>query len=335
VALIVSYTDDQLFGRKEQLMILITGGLGFIGTATVQALLEMGEECVLIQRRAAEVPEGRFSQPVTAVQGDVKDIAALRAIGREHEITGIVHLAGSMPWPADPELSPAEDARRALGGLFNLVEVAEEWGVKRVCLASTIGVYAGLQNTGALTEDLPITTTAPHLIPTFKKVSELLSGHLSTTTRVQLINLRISGTWGPLGHLPDPFFPASQLVLAAARGTAPDLSGVAGYKNLQDGLDLLYVKDTGRAIALLQLAETLNHHTYNVASGRFTDNAEILTAIRATVPEFSCQLPEGSSGPARWLDIGRLTADTGFTPEWDTKRAAADYIDWLRAGNAV
>jgi UDP-glucose 4-epimerase len=314
-------------------MILITGGLGFIGTATVQALLELGQECILVQRRAAEIPEGHFLRPVTAVQGDVRDIGALRAIGREHAITGIVHLAGSMPWPADPDLSPAEDARRSLGGLFNLVDVAQEWGVKRVCLASTIGVYAGLPNTGALAEDLPITTTARHLIPTFKKVSELLSDHLSTTTGVELINLRISGTWGPLGHLPDPFFPASQLVLAAARGTEPDLSGVAGYKNLQDGLDLLYVKDTGRAIALLQLAETLNHRTYNVASGRFTTNAEVLAAIRATVPQFSHQLPEGSSGPARWLDISRLTADTGFTPDWDTERAAADYISWFRAGN--
>ena len=314
-------------------MILITGGLGFIGTATVQALLELGEECVLIQRRVAEIPEGRFSRPVTAVQGDVKDIAALRAIGREHEITGIVHLAGSMPWPVDSDLSPAEDARRSLGGLFNLIEVAQEWGVKRVGLASTIGVYAGLPNTGALTEDLPITMTAPHLIPTFKKVSELLSGHLSTTTGVELINLRISGTWGPLGHLPDPFFPASQLVLAAARGTEPDLSGVAGYKNLEDGLDLLYVKDTGRAIALLQLAETLNHRTYNVASGRFTTNAEVLAALRATVGQFSCQLPGGSSGPARWLDVSRLTADTGFAPEWSTERAAADYVDWFHAGN--
>lgn len=33
-------------------MILITGGLGHIGSATVQALLDVGEECVLIQRRS-------------------------------------------------------------------------------------------------------------------------------------------------------------------------------------------------------------------------------------------------------------------------------------------
>ena len=78
-------------------MILITGGLGHIGSSTVQALLDVGEECVLIQRRSPEIPPGRFSRPVTAVQGDVKDLEALRAIGRDHAITGVVHMAGSMP----------------------------------------------------------------------------------------------------------------------------------------------------------------------------------------------------------------------------------------------
>ncbi len=38
-------------------MILITGGLGFIGSHTTRALLELGESCVLAQRRAADAPE--------------------------------------------------------------------------------------------------------------------------------------------------------------------------------------------------------------------------------------------------------------------------------------
>ena len=99
-------------------MILITGGLGHIGSATVQALLDIGEECVLVQRRSPEIPDGRFSAPVTAVQADVKDLEALRAIGREHAITGIVHMAGSMPWPPNPDEPPvagrARGAQRAL-----------------------------------------------------------------------------------------------------------------------------------------------------------------------------------------------------------------------------
>jgi UDP-glucose 4-epimerase len=314
-------------------MILITGGLGHIGSATVQALLDIGEECVLIQRRSPEIPAGRFSRPVTAVRGDVKDLEALRAIGRDHAITGVVHMAGSMPWPPDPDATPVEAAREALGGLFNIIQVASEWGVERVSLASTIGVYAGLPNTGGLTEDLPVPLTAPHVIPTFKRISELLGNHLAKATGLEIIHLRISGAWGPLGHLPNFAFPAPQFVYAAATGTPVELSGVGGRLNANDGLDLCYVHDIGRATALLQTAPTLTHDTYNVASGRMTTNAEVIAAIASVVPHFSVTLEPGTSMPPAYLDISRLHADTGYIPEWDLERSVADYIAWFRAGN--
>lgn len=37
-------------------MILVTGGLGFIGSHTVRALLDLGEECLLVQRNARPLP---------------------------------------------------------------------------------------------------------------------------------------------------------------------------------------------------------------------------------------------------------------------------------------
>ena len=314
-------------------MILITGGLGHIGSATVQALLDTGEECVLVQRRSPEIPDGRFSAPVTAVQADVRDLAALRAVGRDHAITGIVHMAGSMPWPPDPDEAPVEAAREALGGLFNIIEVAQEWGVKRLSLASTIGVYAGLPNTGALSEDLPVLLTAPHVIPTFKKISELLGHHLAGATGLEIIHLRISGAWGPLGHLPNFAFPAPQFVHAAATGTLVDLSGVGGRLKADDGLDLCYVYDLGRATALLQTADTLTHTTYNVGAGRMTTNDEVIAAIKSVVPDFELELEPGSSVPPSYLDITRLHQDTGYLPQWDVKRSVADYIAYFRAGN--
>jgi len=179
---------------------------------------------------------------------------------------------------------------------------------------------------------MPLSMAAPHLIPTFKKVSELLGGHLAGATGVGVINLRISGTWGPLGHA-DPFFPAPELIHAAARGRRPDLSAVGGRTHAEDALDLCYVKDTGRAIALLQLAGHLSHRTYNVASGRATTNAEISSAIREVAPDAEVELPSGGGSPRSWLDISRLRADTGYEPAWDTRRAAADYIAWLQAGH--
>ena len=60
----------------------------------------------------------------------------------------------------------------------------------------------------------------------------------------------------------------------------PDLSALYSPAYGEDGIDLCYVKDCGRAIALLQLSERLSHRTYNVATGRTTTYAEVAAAIR-------------------------------------------------------
>jgi UDP-glucose 4-epimerase len=44
-------------------------------------------------------------------------------------------------------------------------------------------------------------------------------------------------------------------------------------------------------------------------------------------------LPTGGTTTPSYLDITRIQQDTGFQPAYDTKRAAADYIAWLRAGH--
>ena len=64
-----------------------------------------------------------------------------------------------------------------------------------------------------------------------------------------------------------------------------------------------------------------------------TTNAEVIAAIREAVPETELDLPAGAGRPGAALDITRLRQDTGFEPEYDIVRAAADYIAWLRAGN--
>jgi UDP-glucose 4-epimerase len=311
-------------------MILVTGGSGFIGSHTVRALHDLGEQALIVQRRSAEVPPHLADVPVVAEQGDVGDIDFLRTLGSRHPITGIIHLAGydraAAPQPA------VEAARRALDGLFNIVQVAQDWGVNRVGIASTIGVYGGLAAEGPLREDMPVLLRAPHPIPRYKKINELLGEQLAETTAIEIINLRISGTWGPLGH-EDPFFAAPALIHAAASGTAPDLSAILVPVHREDALDLTYVKDTGRAIALLQLADRLNHRTYNVGSGRATTNAEIIAAIRTVVPDADVDLSSGGARPHNFLDITRIHSDTGYEPEYDTERAAADYLAWLRAGN--
>lgn len=311
-------------------MILVTGGLGFIGQHTVRALLDLGESCVLVQRRAPEVPAGLAGEDVVVEQADINDPAALAAVGDRHKITGVVHLAGSIPWPPGA-YEPVDGARQAVGSLLNIVQSAVEWGVSRVSVASTIGVYGGVTQQGPLPEDVPLPTTSAHVIPAFKKIGELLTDHLAGEMDVDMVNLRIGAIWGPSGHVPDRFFAAPSLVRAAALGIEPDLSGLYAPVYAEDGIDLCYVKDCGRAIALLQLADTLRHRTYNVSAGRVTTNAEVIAAIRTVVPDARVDLPSGGTSEPLWLDTTRLRQDTGFEPAYDAERAVADYLDWLRA----
>jgi UDP-glucose 4-epimerase len=311
-------------------VILVTGGAGFIGSHTVRALAEAGQESVLLQRRHPEVPPHLADLPVHVVQGDIADLENLLAVGEKYPITGIVHLAVAMPGPGSEE-DPIGSASNVLESFLNIARAAQAWGVRRVVTASTIGVY-GFPNEGVMTEDKPLSMGQSHPIPTFKKINELLAGHLAGVTDIEFVNARISGTWGPGGHLPDPFFAAPTLAHAAARNTEPDLSTFATPPHAEDALDLLYVKDTGRGLALLQLTEKLNHTTYNVASGRATSNADVIAALQSIEPSFSVELPSAPA-PVSWQDITRLREDTGFEPQYDTATAAADYVNWLRAGN--
>src|SRR5580704_12824109 len=207
-------------------MILITGGLGFIGSHTTRALLDLGEPCVLVQRRPPTTPVGladEMGRRLFIEQANLNDLATLLEIGKRHKVTGIVHLGGSVPWPPGA-YEPIDGARRAIDSLLNVVEVARELGVPRIVNASTIGVYGGVSEDPPYREDMPLPMTTGHVIPAFKKIGELLTDYLAGVTGIEVLSYRIGGIWGPLGRPASPFFAAPQLVHAAVRGMAADLS---------------------------------------------------------------------------------------------------------------
>lgn len=319
-------------------MILVTGGLGFVGSHTTRALLGLGESCVLAQRREPVLPDdlaGEAGRRVFTERADVTSLASLLEIGARHKITGIVHLAGSVPWPPGAE-PPVGGARTAVGSLLNVVQAACDWQVPRVSVASTIGVYGGVAADGPLHEDVPLPLIAGHVIPAFKKIGELLADYLAGATGTEIVNHRMS-PWGPGGNPDSPFTAAPQLVHSAARGTAPDLSALRSPAYADDGLDMCYVKDCARAIALLQLAPRLNHRTYNIASGKVLTNRDVAAAVTKLVPGTRIELPEGrnpaGSGQGICLDISRLREDADYQPAYDTDQAVADYLAWLRQGH--
>ena len=175
-------------------MILITGGLGFIGSHTTLALVNLGEPCVLVQRREPVLPDDLADlagRRVFTEQADITDLAALLDIGTRHKISGIIHMAGSVPWPPGAD-QPVPGARKAIGSLLNVLQAAHDWQVPRVGVASTIGVYGGVTAQSPLREDTPLPMTAGHVIPAFKKIGELLGDYLTGVTGIEIISYRIS-----------------------------------------------------------------------------------------------------------------------------------------------
>jgi UDP-glucose 4-epimerase len=312
-------------------MILITGGLGSIGSHTARAVLDLGESVVLSAHRSTQLPEYLAGEPggrVTVEPLDTTDEAAFLDVGRRHEITGIVHLAaGRYDLP-----DPVEYLRAETLGLLNALKAATAWGVRRFSVASTIGVYAGVDEV-PWREDAPLPVAAAHQIHVFKKTAELFTALAGDSAGFDTVSLRIGTIWGPLGLPDSPFFPLPRLLSAAVWGEDPDLTPPRPPAYAEDGGDLCYVKDCGRAIALLMLAERLNHRTYNVSTGRLVRYGEVSAAINATVPGASIKLPEGRNPdrpPDSYLDTTRLHEDTGFRPEYDVEHAVPDYTDWLR-----
>lgn len=323
--------------EEEEYMILITGGLGFIGLHTARALLALGETCVLTQHHVTRTPEvfkGEIGSRLFIEQLDMTDSDAFLRLGEKYSITGIIHLAVS--WTRNPGsrvLELFEDIQANMIGLANALEAAQAWTVKRILVASTLNVYAD-ERTLPWREDQRLSLTAPDLVSAIKKSNEIVADYLARQTRIECIMMRFGEIYGPLN--PWNALP-NVLVHAAITGTKPDLTSQLGGVRADEGSDRCYVKDAAHAVALLQVAETLHHQVYNIAAGRPTTNQDLVTAIKEVLPESIIDLP--SDG--KWtdpraipsLDITRLVEDTGYQPQYTTKQAIADYIAWLRVGN--
>jgi UDP-glucose 4-epimerase len=285
---------------------------------------------VLTAHRSTQLPEYLADEPdgrVVVEPLDTTDEATFLDIGKRHEITGIVHLAAARHDLPDP----VEYLRADTLGLLNALKAATVWGVRRFSVASTIGVYAGVEEV-PWREDAPLPVVAAHQIPVFKKTAELFATLTGDNAGFNAVSLRIGTIWGPLGPPDNPFVALPRLLSAAVWGEDPDLTPPRPPAYAEDGGDLCYVKDCGRAIALLMLAERLNHSTYNVSTGRLVRYSEVVAAINAVVPGANITLPAGRNPdrpPDNYLDTTRLRADTGFRPEYDVERAVPDYVDWL------
>jgi len=110
-------------------LILIVGGLnGFVGSNTTEALVEKGFDCVVTRHKNVEVPsylENHIDRHVFIESADASSLTDLRKIGEKHKIDGIVNVGGGF---ASASKSPITGLKGYFDMLVANFQVAEEWG---------------------------------------------------------------------------------------------------------------------------------------------------------------------------------------------------------------
>ncbi len=146
--------------------ILVTGGAGFIGSHTCVEMLEAGYDVVVVDNlynscvEALHRVEKITGKSVKFYEGDVCDRALLRTIFSENEIEAVIHFAGYKA-VGESVKKPMMYYENNLINTIALINVMEEYGVRKLVFSSSATVYAG-DNTVPLTEDMKLGAINPY-----------------------------------------------------------------------------------------------------------------------------------------------------------------------------
>lgn len=311
-------------------MILITGGLGFIGSHTAAQFLAAGEDVVLTRHRSSAVPsflEKHVGRRLFIETVDLSDLVDLKQSLAHHSIDGIVHLAV----PPISAASVQSEFQTNLRGLMAVLDAARAMEVKRVTIGSSIAVYRGFA-CGPFREDAALPLDAHNGTEAFKKSFEILADYYTRQTGLDIVCARISGIYGPLyrtvRNVP------SRIVHAAVHGTLKPLSPDV-FRDAAS--DLLYVEDCARGLQKIQHASKLDHRVYNLGAGQAITAAAFAAAVARIIPNAQVALKDGVGPNHRndaFEDLSRIRADVGYEPEHTPESAVDKYVAWLRQGNA-
>lgn len=149
--------------------VLLTGGLGFIGSHTALSLLEEGYKVVLIDNLDNAFPEvysrmqklaGDKASQMTFVKGDLRFPADLEDVFSAHKFDSVIHFAGRKAVGESVE-HPMLYYTHNLVGAVNLIEAMRKHDVKNIVFSSSCTVYGNPQYV-PIDEKHPLKAVSPY-----------------------------------------------------------------------------------------------------------------------------------------------------------------------------
>jgi UDP-glucose 4-epimerase len=199
--------------------VLVTGGAGYVGSVSVEALAAAGHAVVVLDDLSTghreAVPNG-----VRLVPGSYADQQDMTALLREERTEAILHCAARSLVPESLR-DPARYYRDNVAGGIALLEAARAAGTNRIVFSSTAAVY-GVPDSAPVTEDAPLRPINPY--GETKRAFEAALGWYAIAYGIRAVSLRyfnVAGATQRNGEVHEPETHLIPNVLAATQGGSP------------------------------------------------------------------------------------------------------------------
>lgn len=204
--------------------VMVTGGAGYVGGVSVDALVAAGHEVVVLD----DLSTGHAAVPhpdALLVQGTYADEAATRALLERERVEAILHCA-ARSLVGESMADPAKYYRENVAGGVALLEAARAAGVGRVVFSSTAATY-GVPDATPIPEDAPLRPINPY--GETKRTFEGALRWYGAAYGLRSVILRYFNVAGATGRLGEVHRPETHLIpnvlLAAEGGPALTLFG--------------------------------------------------------------------------------------------------------------
>ena len=330
--------------------VLLTGGMGYIGSHVAVELLADGHELAILDNlvNSKESVLDRIEE-ITSVRPafykvDLLDEEGLEKVFSENDFDVVMHFAGLKAVGESVE-QPLKYYENNVGGTLNLLAAMRKHNVKKIIFSSSATVY-GSFGEGSLTEDLPTGQGITNPYGQTKYViEEILKDNCSSDTEFSATILRYfnpvgahkSGKLGedPNGR-PNNLMP---LIMKVAKGEYPELSVYGNNYPTMDGTcvrDYVHVVDLARGhVAALNNMKP-GVQIYNLGTGKGTSVFEMMAAFeKASGKKLPYKIVERRPGdlPCLFCDPTKAEMELGWKAELTITDVMEDTLRYLRANS--
>ena len=185
-------------------MILVTGGLGFIGSHVVLSLLAQGQEVVIVDNLAnanlqtLERLEYITGMYVPFVKIDVRNTPALNKVFEQYPIDAVVHAAGFKSIE-ESRLKPLEYYNDNVSCIMSLLRSMQRSGVRKLIHLSSMTVYG--QSSLSLNEEMELNFNYPNpYVKSQQMIEEIIRDTFQTDNEWRIAILRLGNVAGAFEH---------------------------------------------------------------------------------------------------------------------------------------